>query len=364
MNIPIYKPELPDYEKVEPDIREMYESGHLYPGKFTEALEARLSAELRVRHVHAVSSCSLGLMMLLSLLPEESEVIIPAFTFNATLQAVEWNRLNVQVIDVDSEGQLDPEKVELYIRRRGENVSAVMPVHMWGNACYPEEFERIGREYGVKVFFDGAHCLGTTYKDQHISRYGDGIVHSIAATKPLSAGEGGIFITNDLSLSRNFLDVANHGFHGSLDTRIKGTNGKIQEFNSILALHGLDILSRTKLRRRLLMDNYRVGLEGLPLRVWRDHVGTDPMYKDCTIFVGSPRIRQDLENYLNDRGIGTKRYFDPTVPEMGSFKGGCLYSYTTAKKLSQTCLNLPLYPALTDAEQEEVISKVREFFKD
>lgn len=365
MRIPIYKPQLPPYEEVEPDIREMYRSGMLYPSRYTRELEARLATELNAPHVQTVASCSLGLIILLSTLPPDTKVIIPAFTFSATLQAVEWNRLTPVAVDVDDDGQLDPRIAMDYLASVDTGkVSAILPVHMWGNACYPEKFEEISRNYGVKLFFDGAHCLGMRYKGEPISRYGDATVHSIAATKPVSAGEGGIFITGHETLSTAFADAAAHGMVGGLDTRVQGINGKIQEFNSILALHALNHFEATKQRRAHLMEKYRRGLENLPLRIWKLQEHVEPVYKDCTIFVENARIRQDLERYLNEKGIGTKRYFYPSVPEMGSFRGESHLwgGYRTAKLLSQTCLSLPLYPALTDEEQEYVIHTIRSFF--
>jgi len=360
--IPIYKPQLPPYSVVEPEIREMYASGMLYPGKYTDRLEQRVSDLFGVSHVHAVSSCSLGLILLLNLIPPRSKVVLPSFTFNATLQALEWNDHIPVVVDVDNNGQLLPDKVEGAFRTHPD-IAAVMPVHMWGNACYPEEHEAVCGRYGARLFFDGAHVFGTRYKDRHISTLGDATVHSIAATKQISSGEGGLIITGNKDIYEGVREGSGHGLVGSLDTRTRGLNGKIQEFNSILAYHAIECFGKTRDRRTYLMNTYRNGFANLPVRLWEPRLGVDPSYKDCVIFLEHPATRNRLETFLNARGVGTKRYFDPAIPDMGSF-AGIVSSAENGRRLSSTCLTLPLYPALKDSEIEFIIGTVASFFRD
>jgi dTDP-4-amino-4,6-dideoxygalactose transaminase len=360
LSIPIYKPQLPPYESVEPEIKEMYSSGMLYPGKYTQRLEDQVSDYMGVTYTHAVSSCSLGLILLLNLIPRRSKVIIPAFTFNATLQAAEWNDHSVIVVDVDNDGQMCPKLVRDALETYPD-IAAVMPVHMWGNACYPDEYEKLCKEFGAKLFFDGAHVFGTTYLDRHISTFGDATCHSIAATKQISSGEGGLVITNDKNVSEGIQEGAGHGLVGSLDTRTRGLNGKIQEFNSILAYHAIKGFEGTKRRRTVLMNKYRKGLADLPLRIWQVRDNVVPSYKDCVVFTETPAERNRLETFLNERGVGTKRYFDPAVPDMGSFDG-VIHSAYNSRLLASTCLTLPLYPALRDSEIDFIISTVNAFF--
>lgn len=361
MQIPIYKPQLPPYTTVEPEIREMFSSGILYPGKYTQRLESRVADMCRVPYVHAVTSCSLGLVLVMNLLPKRSKVIIPAFTFNATLQALEWNDHIPVVVDVDDDGQMRPDLVEAALDQHPD-VKAVIPVHMWGNACYPEEYHRMSRERDdLMVIFDGAHVLGTTFKGRHLAEFGNGVVYSIAATKPVSAGEGGLVVTPNLWIYEGVREGAGHGLVGSLDTRSRGINGKIQEFNSILAYHALNMFDETRRRRAEIITAYRENFRDVPVRVWKTRDGVDPSYKDCVIFTQTGPERNRLETFLNQKGIGTKRYFDPAVADMGSFEG-IVHSTENGRKLAATCLTIPLYPALTKEEVEFIITSVRTYF--
>lgn len=363
MKISIYKPCLPPYAAVEPDIHSMYTSGMLYPGVFTDRLVSQVEKYQGVDYVLPVSSCSIGLILLLSRLPEGSKVIMPAFTFNATLQALEWNHLIPVVVDVDDSGQMRPDLVEDCLNTFPE-ASAILAVHMWGNACYVKEYEELQKEWdGLSLFFDGAHVFGTSVDGVPVGQYGDATVFSIAATKPVSAGEGGLIVTQDPSLYEFVQHSASHGLHNSLDTQTKGINGKIQEFNSILAYHAINMFETTKAARTVRMEQYRRGLDTLPLRVWQPQEGVDPSYKDCVIFTEDTEIRGRLEAFLNRNGIGTKRYFDPAIPTMGSFKG-VDHSSDNARHLAATCLALPLYPSLTAEQIEYILSNIRSFYSE
>src|SRR5574338_416677 len=360
MKVPIYKPELPSFDSVEPELREMFATGMLYPSKYTDRLVERVKQYCDVEYVMPVNSCSTGLIILLGILKRRGEVLIPGFTFNATLQAVQWGGHTPVCIDVDDNGQMRPDLVEKYLLSNNHNVVAIMPVHMWGNACYPEEYTKISRDFNIPVMFDGAHVFGTTLNGVSLANFGSAVCFSIAATKPLSAGEGGLICTNDANIFEYARHATFHGLFNSLDTFIVGLNGKIQEFNSILAYHAMDKFDATRARRAHLLELYRSQLADLPVRVWETRKGVDASYKDCVIFVESREVRDQLEAFLNAAEIGTKRYFDPAVPDMGFF-GGIDTGCENSRRLADTCLTLPLYPALTESELSYVVDRVRAY---
>ncbi len=360
MQIPIYKPELPPYGLVEPDIRAMYQSGMLYPGPYTDRLIEEVLEFCDVGFCLPVASCSLGLILMLGTIPTGSKIIMPAFTFNATLQALEWNGLIPVVIDVDDNGQMSVPHLQECLAVHPHNVGAILGVHMWGNLIDTAKFREIGQSFELPVFYDGAHALGS-FDDVSVDP-GAATCFSIAATKPVSAGEGGLIVTNDDVIFNELKDASNHGLQGSLDTRIRGINGKIQEFNSILAYHALTQFDSTRKRRRQVMEFYRDSFDGLPIRVWETRKGVEPVsYKDCVLFTETRAVRDRLDSFVQEKGVGTKRYFEPAIPDMGSFVG-IEHSADNARRLAATCLTLPLYPALTDAEVGYIAGVVREFF--
>ena len=106
--------------------------------------------------------------------------------------------------------------------------SCILPVHMWGNACYVEDYAKIRENHDtVALFYDAAHVFGTTVHGLPVGLFGDATVFSIAATKPVSAGEGGLIATQDQGLYEFVRHSAFHGRYNSLDTHNKGINGNI-----------------------------------------------------------------------------------------------------------------------------------------
>ena len=369
MEIRGYKPSPPCYEDVKESIEEMWKTGMFYPGENNKKLLDTLRGQLRSPYITTTNSCSAGLIGAVCYLrrnPTEtgdSKVIIPSFTFSATLEAVQWASLQPVVVDVDDNGQMCPDQVRAALEEYQGQIKGIIPVHMWGNACYPEEYRDIGINYEVPIVFDGAHAYGTIFKGHPVSVYGDATVYSIAATKPVSAGEGGVVVCNRQDIYKYVERWSNHGSIGTLDPEIVGTNAKLQDFNAILALGALKDFPRHRARRTKIMEYYRSELNKLSpkIRIWKTREHTDPTYKDCVLFTETPSERNGLETFLNEKGIETKRYFDPAIPDMGSFKG-IVHSCDNARNLAATCLALPLYPALTDAEMEYIVSTVRRFY--
>lgn len=363
MKVPFFKPDLPPYGRVEKDFREAYNNGWLgVPGKFTDRFEAAIKEYIGVRHVITVNNCSNALIAMLAHIPDGSKVIIPAYTFRATLQALEWNRLIPVVVDVDLVGNLSTSKVELaFLEEYGNDIKAILAVHIFGNPCYPRELEEIAAVNNVELFFDGAHAFGAMVNDVRIGNFGRAEAFSIAVTKPLAAGEGGIITTNDDSIAERVTNVIWHGLYGSLDTRYSGLNGHIQEINSIIGYYGLKNLDINLKRRRYLAqvycESFTAGLNGLIECVDTEEIDGSAV-KDFVIHTNK---RNELIEYLNNNGIETKKYFYPAIPDMGTFNG-IIHSAAVARRLANECVALPLYCSLTDKEQNYIINKIKGFF--
>ena len=234
MEVKFFKPGLPEWDKVVGNIKETYEAGMLYPGKYTLRMEEMMRAHFGTKYAIAVNNCSNALILLLCDLPRGSKIIIPPYTFRATYQAAEWNGLEVVVTDVDEDGYLDPEVLEDCLKKY-RDTKCVIPVNLWGNVTYLEEIDEICKTYGVRLIYDAAHGLSTTYDDKPIGHIGSAAAFSLAVTKPLPCGEGAIVTTNSDHIGRLVEKGRLHGNDfGNLDCTQKGLNAKIGEINSIL----------------------------------------------------------------------------------------------------------------------------------
>src|SRR3989338_5825889 len=160
--IPLTRPSLVGYEKVEKEFREIWNSKQITLGKYTRKFEASLENYLNVRNVIAVSSCTSGLMLAIKALELSGEVIVPSFTFAATVHALLWGQCTPVFADCE-EGTycIDPSKIKSLITKK---TTAIMPVYVYGHPPNFNKLQKIADEYGLKILSDAASGLGAKYK--------------------------------------------------------------------------------------------------------------------------------------------------------------------------------------------------------
>lgn len=374
MEVPFYKPHLPPYEKVEKEFRDSYERGMLAPSRYTYRLENKLQEYLNVKHVVAFSNCSDAMMCLVGYLGDltgKKKVIIPGFTFAATWQAVDWNGMEAVVADTDESGLIDVDHVKRLLTKHGQDVAAILAVHMFGHPPDIEFLQELALKYKTYLIFDAAHGMGTLYNGQRLGNSGLAEVFSIGTTKTLAAGEGGILTTNDSQLAEAMRMAAMHGHkQGELDVEVKSLNGRIQEINSIIAYHGLEELDDSINQRIKSAMYYNKHLKNVPrLRLWSRDIDVRPSYKDYTIFLDSPQVptkelcsfRDRVVEKLAIRQVPTKRYYYPAVPDLFCFKGvECGFdTYPVCRRLSAGCISLPFFTGITEEQQNYVIETLK-----
>lgn len=362
MNIPFFRPGLPDWDVVKEDIERTYRDGILYPGKYTLRLEELMRSHFGTRYAVAVNNCSNALILLLCDLPRGSKVIMPSYTFRATSQAAEWNDLTIVLTDVDYSGYLDPEALDDCLSKHPDT-KCVIPVNLWGNCTYVEQIRSICSKYRTRLIYDAAHGMSSEYDDKPIGSIGDAVAFSMAVTKPLACGEGGIVITNNEHIAKIVEMGRLHGnVFGNLDCVQKGLNAKIGEINSILAIHGMDILNECRDKREDIATFYTEGLKSLPVRFQKIDPRCTTSRKDFGFWVEDKKTRNRLKAFLENCGIGVKTYFCPAVHEYTNFEG-IIHKVDVSERLSSTCINLPCYDQITEDERVYIVSKVKEFYE-
>lgn len=361
MEVKFFKPGLPDWDLVKSDIEETYNQGILYPGKYTLRLEEMMRAHFGTKYAFTVNSCSNALILLLCDLPSGSKVIMPSYTFRATSQAAEWNNLTIVLTDVDDSGYMDPEALEDCLKQHPD-AKCVMPVNLWGNCTYVEQIRDICAKNRVRLIYDSAHGMSTEYDGSPIGDIGTASAFSIAVTKPLACGEGGIVTTNNDHLAKIVEMGRIHGnTFGNLDCVQKGLNAKIGEINSILAIHGMSILNSCRDKREELARFYMENLKEMPIRFQSVDPRCKTSRKDFGFWVEDRKTRNKLKSFMENAGVGMKTYFSPAVHEFTNFEG-IIHKVDVSSRLSSTCLNIPCYDQISQEEREYVVDKIKEFY--
>ena len=277
-------------------------------------------------------------------------MILPSFTFFATGHALRWNGLTPVFADCDPKTfTIDPSGVE---RVWTPQTSAVVGVHIFGCPAAAEALRRFTHRRGLRLIFDGAHAFGARIGGKGVAAWGDATVFSLAATKPLVAGEGGLIATADPDLARSLRHARNYGNDGSYDCPILGLNARLTELHAALALAGLPYVEQGIERRRRLAALYRESLaQAAGLGTQQPGPAVSGSWNGFPLLVGpqSGIGRERLEQALAAEGIETRRYYDPPLHRQKlyrRFHQAAREPLAVTDQISSRIVSLPLHAGL------------------
>jgi dTDP-4-amino-4,6-dideoxygalactose transaminase len=314
--VPIVRPTLPPFEgDLRNELAGVLESGNLTKGEYLREFETRIANYLGVKHAVGVSSGTLGLLLTYHGLALKNEVIVPSFTFMATVHPLVWLGARPVFVDIDPHTwNIDPARVEAAITPR---TTAIVAVHNFGNPAPIAELEAIAAQHELKLVFDAAHGFGSLHQGRPVGRYGDAEIFSLSPTKLLVAGEGGIVATDDDALAEHVRIGREYGNPGDYGSDFPGVNARMPEFNAILGIHSLSMLEENAVRRNRLVAAFREALDTVPGITFQEIAPDDRCsYKDLSITVEAEAFgldRDELALALRAENIDTRKYHDPPV---------------------------------------------------
>ncbi|MEK7730117.1 MAG: DegT/DnrJ/EryC1/StrS family aminotransferase [candidate division KSB1 bacterium] len=328
-------------------------------GKYVTQLENRLAELLGVKYVRTVPNATTGLMMVASTLPQGSEVLVPSFTFPATVHALVHMQLQPRFVDADlTTFNISHEDAAAKITAK---TSAILAVHVFGNPCRIAELEALAQRHNLKLFFDAAAATGSEYHGRLLGANGDAEVFSLSGTKVVSAGEGGFIATNDEELAQRIDWLRNYGYNEDrTDCRVVGFNGKLSELPAILALKSLDYMPENLKHRRKLAEQYQELLnevEGISFQMPTE--GALPNYFTMALQIDPDQFgcsAEVIQVYLDRLNIETKRYFAPVLHRTSAYGAFVTNDLPHSEQLSNRSLCLPLHTRL----QEEHVAFICE----
>ena len=290
---------------------------------------------------------------------ECDEVIAPANTFVATALAITYVGAKPVFVEPKPDTfNIDPESIEAAITRR---TKAIMPVHLYGQACDMDPIMSIARKYGLRVIEDCAQAHGATYKGQKVGTFGDAAGFSFYPGKNLGAlGDAGAAITNDENLAKKIRALGNYGSDYKYHHIYKGNNSRLDELQAAFLSAKLSYLEKMNVDRRRIADRYLTEIKNdkIILPIVPDYAV--PVWH---IFGIRCMERESLEEYLNTKGIGTNKHYpiplhlQECYKDMG-FKEG---DFPIAEEISRTELSIPLYYGMTDEEISYVVEVINKF---
>ena len=352
--LPLARPAVGDVNRIARKVKQILSGGRITNGAQVLELEARAAEYLGVRHCVAVSSCTSGLMLVLKAGEVAGDIVVPSFTFAATVHAAAWNGLRPVFADIDPKTlTLSPKAVRKVM---GIRTGAILATHTFGTPAAVEEFEALAQESGVRLFFDAAHAFGSLRKGVHIGGFGDAEVFSLTPTKVVTGSEGGIIATNDDLLAERCRIGRDYGNPGDYDCLFVGLSARLSEVHAAIALESFTELEERLEERNALAEAYRSALEAVPgLSFPTVSKGDRSTYKDLTVLVDRKLFGMDpkqLASALDAEGIETKRYYTPPVHSMKAYRGvaGTTGSLPVTTRVSGRVLTLPLWNGMTRTE--------------
>jgi UDP-4-amino-4,6-dideoxy-N-acetyl-beta-L-altrosamine transaminase len=363
---------------------EVLKSDFLTQGPKVKEFEERFAEYVGAKYAVAVTNGTAALHlcnMVLGTGPGDKVITTP-ITFAASANSVLYCGGEVDFVDID------PDTYTLDLEKFEEKLSAspvgtykgVIPVDLAGYPVDVEKLRRITDKYGLWIIEDACHAPGGYFTDSNGDKqlcgngaYSDLQIFSFHPVKHIATGEGGMVTTNNEELYKKLLLLRTHGITKSPDMLIEdhggwyyemhelGYNYRISDLNCALGISQLNRAKEGVEKRNRIAVRYNEAFKDL------DTVKTpfvaDDVYHAYHLYIIQAEQRKELYGFLREHDIFTQVHYipvhlQPYYSRMGWKKG----DFPAAEDYYEKALSLPMYPALTEEEQEFVIEKIKEFY--
>ena len=340
-------------------------------GPAVGAFAAELGAHLGGAHVVPCANGTDALTLaLLSLgLPPGSEVIVPAFTYVATLEAAALLGLRPVLADVLPDTfNLDPAAVRAALTPR---TGAVVAVHLFGQCADLEDLLIICQAAGVALIEDNAQALGATFafasgRVAYAGTVGEVGTTSFFPSKNLGClGDGGALFTRDAARAALLRQFANHGQSQKYHHQRIGLNSRLDTLQAALLRVKLRHLPAAQAARQAVAARYDAALAGIAdLRIPARDPRSSHVFHQYTLTVAGAGRRDALQQALRQQGIPSAVYYPLPVHAQAAYAylGYAAGDFPVAERLCGQVLSLPIHPGLTGEQVDFVVSEVKLFF--
>jgi len=376
----------------ENDVRaviDVLESRWLTQGPSIELFERAVADYCGARYAVAVSSGTAALHIACAAIGMKAgkRLWTSVNTFVASANCARYCGAEVDFVDIDP-GTYNLSVVALAAKlvqaeAEGTLPTAVVPVHFAGQPCPMEKIQELARRYGIAVIEDATHALGATRQNVRIGScaHADMCVLSFHPVKIITSGEGGMVLTNQRELYEKLVRLRSHGITRNSEFMIGtpdgpwyyeqvdlGFNYRITDIQAVLGLNQLQRIDSFIARRREIARRYDVELAGLPLVLpWQDEAGRSSyhLYVVRLRLDRLKRTRLEIYQRLWARKVQVNVHYipvhlQPYYRSLGFSEG----AFPEAERHYREALSIPMYPALTDSEQDVVIDALRQSLAD
>lgn len=341
---------------------EVFESGNFISGDFLKRFEKNFAAYCGTDYA---VGCGNGLdAITLSLkalgIGVGDEVIVPSFTFIATINAVVYAQATPVFVDIFSDTALiDPDKIEEKITLR---TKAIVPVHLYGRLADMKNITAIAEKYGLKIVEDCAQAHGASRGGIRAGAFGDAGAFSFYPGKNLGAlGDSGAVVTNDKMLAEKIKALGNYGSKQKYIHEYMGVNSRLDELQAAFLDVKLKKLDEYNSFRREVVKKYYEGINN-PKIMPMSYPAEEESHV-WHLMVIKCEERDGLCSYLTEKGIVTLSHYPIAINKQKACAEFPMNNadFVNAEKLSNTVLSLPLYYGMTNEEISYIIKALNAF---
>jgi UDP-2-acetamido-2-deoxy-ribo-hexuluronate aminotransferase len=308
-------------------------------------------------------------MMALEFKPGD-EIIVPAFTYIATVEVIALLGLIPVFIDVDERTfNLNTDELELKITSK---TVGIVTVHLYGQCSNMEEILKFSKLHGIKVIEDAAQAIGAVYTfsdgtKKQAATMGDIGTTSFFPSKNLGCyGDGGAIFTNDATLAKKIRMIANHGqqkkyFHDSI-----GVNSRLDTLQAAILSVKLKYLNLYTQSRNDVANKYDAALKDLgKITTPKRSYNSTHVFHQYTILLDENINRDAFKDYLSSNSIPSMIYYPLPLHLQKAYLsyGGQEGQFPISEKLSNHVLSLPIHTEMKSNEQDYIIEKILNYFK-
>lgn len=289
----------------------------------------------------------------------DDEVIVPSNTYIATALAVTYVGAKPVFVEPDIRTfNIDPNRIEAAITGK---TKAIMPVHLYGQACDMDPIMEIAQKYSLYVVEDCAQAHGATYKGKKIGSFGNAAGFSFYPGKNLGAlGDAGAMVTNNKEIADKVRALGNYGSDYKYHHIYLGNNSRLDEMQAAFLSAKLPHLDKINEERRKIANRYLNDIKNTQIVLPYIPEYANPVWH---IFGIRCKRRTELETFLNERGIGTNKHYPIPMHLQECYKalGFKKGDFPVAEEISETELSIPMYYGMSDAEVQYVIDTINDF---
>lgn len=353
--IPLYRPFLKGNEKKY--VLDCLDSGWISSkGEFVNRFEKSFSDYTGIKYSATCSNgtCAIHLAFLALGIASGDDVIVPSFTYIATVNPIMYCCANPIFVDsIASTGQIDAEAVKKKLTLK---TKAIIVPHLYGHSADMSKITTIAKEHNLFLIEDCAEALGTKYKGIHIGNFGDIATFSFYGNKTITTGEGGMVSTNNSELYRKICHFKGQGLASLYLDKFKGKgeywhdiigyNYRLTNVACALGLAQLEQIELVLKKKSLIAKKYRELLNGKVAFLDAEANTESSNWMVCILLKDTKEKIVVRSNLLNN-GVETRPLFPP-VHKMPPYN--TKEHFPISEQLHECGINLPSYPDLTDNE--------------